>query len=187
MAALPVLTPLAEWRRQKDEFLATDPRSPLAGVARFRGLAYFAEDPAARVVARVTRPAAPRPVRLATSSGEERSFLEYGVARFELGGARHALTLFAPVDAPEGPRLFLPFADATSGAETYGAGRYLDPHLAAPAAGNGAPVDLVLDFNYAYHPYCAFAEGYTCPFPPAGNRLRVAVRAGERLPDPAAP
>jgi len=180
-----VLTPLAEWRRQKDEFLATHPRSPLQGREGFGGLSYFAEDPAARVEALVERPAAPREAFLATSSGEERRFFEYGVARFELGGTPLELTLFAPADAPEGPRLFLPFADATSGAETYGAGRYLDPHLPADAPVSGVETRLVIDFNYAYHPYCAYAEGYSCPFPPPANRLPVPVRAGERLPESA--
>lgn len=177
MEPLAFLTPLEEWRQQKDEYLASSRNSPLYGAPAFVGLSYYPEDEAARVVARLARASEQRPVMLATSSGEERLFIEFGTAIFELEGHSAALTLFAPTDAPEGPRLFLPFADATSGRETYGAGRYLDPRLST-----SAPDELVLDFNYAYHPYCAYAEGYVCPFPPAGNRLAVAVRAGERLP-----
>src|SRR5690606_30875324 len=103
-------------------------------------------------------------------------FLVFGEATFEVDGVEQRLTLFATPEAPDGPRLFVPFKDATSGHETYGAGRYLDARL--DAAG-----ELSLDFNYAYHPYCAYAEGYRCPFPPPQNRLGVALRAGERSAD----
>lgn len=177
MTELGSLTPLEEWRHLKDEFFKHDRNSPVDDRAGFVGLSYYPEDPAARVMARVERPAERRPVQLATSAGDERLYLEYGVARFEYLGESHALTVFVPADQPDGPRLFLPFADATSGSETYGAGRYLEPRMIP-----GSPGELVLDFNYAYHPYCVYAGGYSCPFPPASNRLGVEVRAGERLP-----
>lgn len=115
---------------------------------------------------------------LATSTGEERMYLTYGVARFELGGEPQSLVLYATPDAPGGPRLFVPFRDATSGPETYGAGRYLEFTL----PDEGADGLVQLDFNYAYHPYCAYVEGYSCPFPPATNWLDQPVRAGEKLP-----
>ena len=73
---------------------------------------------------------------------------------------------------------FLPFRDATSGPETYGAGRYLDAEITSDGR-------VLLDFNRAYFPYCAYGEGWTCPLPPAENWLRAAVRAGERFPDEA--
>lgn len=170
------LTRLEGWRAEKDAFLRDHPRSPLSGAAGFGGLAYYPYDPGALVVARLERAERPARVFMATSSGEERAYLEFGVASFRLYGADAALTLLASVAEPDGPRLFLPFADATSGHETYGAGRYLDPLLDP-----GAPHEIVLDFNYAYHPYCAYAEGYSCALPPAQNRLALAVRAGERL------
>ena len=77
---------------------------------------------------------------------------------------------------PETGHLFLPFQDETSGRETYGAGRYLE----VPVLEDG---QLLLDFNYAYHPFCAYNPGYSCPIPPFENRLPVAIRAGERNPD----
>ncbi len=126
----------------------------------------------------MTRPASAEPVVLATSSGEERTFLNYGTAHFELEGELQSLVLYATPDAPDGPRLFVPFRDSTSGPETYGAGRYLDVMVDADGTGH----EIVLDFNYAYHPYCAYAEGYSCPFPPNSNWLTRPVRAGERLP-----
>lgn len=72
--------------------------------------------------------------------------------------------------------LFLPFTDATSGAETYISGRYLDLSIKNIKDGK-----LVLDFNKAYNPYCAYVSGrYNCPIPPKENRLAVAIRAGEK-------
>ncbi len=178
MAELDSFTRLVEWRRQKDEFLSGHRASPLYGDTSFEGLTYYPENPDVRVLALVERALGSEPVTLITSTGDERQYLDYGVARFELGGEDQALKLFATVDEPEKLRLFLPFTDATSGSETYGGGRYLDLHVAP-----GAPAELLLDFNYAYHPYCAYTEGYSCAFPPPGNRLNVPVRAGERLPE----
>lgn len=175
---LPNASPVAAYRADKDRFLREDRRSPLWGDDAFEGLAYYPETDAYRVAARVER-LEPEPVVLSTNTGDERLFLTYGVARFELSGAPHSLTLFAPPEAPEGPRLFVPFRDETSGSETYGAGRYLDVTLSEDAEGSGT---LDLDFNYAYHPFCAYVEGYSCPMPPASNWLEVAVEAGERLP-----
>ena len=74
--------------------------------------------------------------------------------------------------------MFVPFRDGTSGQETYGAGRYLDAPLARTPQG----LRVSLDFNLAYHPYCAYADGWTCPLPPRENWLPEPVRAGERLP-----
>ncbi len=170
------MSDLAGWRAAKDHYLAHDRSSPLYGDDGFTGLTYFAENPALRLRARVERPAIPEPVMLATSSGDERMYVTYGTAHFELGGTPQSLVLFATPDQPDGPRLFVPFRDATSGKSTYGAGRYLEATVDDQDAGQ-----VLLDFNYAYHPYCAYTEGYSCPFPPASNWLGQPVEAGERL------
>lgn len=172
---LPTISSVQQWRNAKDEHLATARDSPLYWSDDFAGLSYYSEDGAYHVAAEVERAAEPEQVTLATSSGEDKQFVRFGVASFELLGSPQRLTLFTTFDAPEGPRLFVPFQDATSGSETYGAGRYLDLRLSEDDG-------LTIDFNYAYHPYCAYSDGYRCPFPPAENRLSVAVRAGERLP-----
>ncbi len=83
------------------------------------------------------------------------------------------LTAFTDVDSPQVNRLFIPFADQTSGTETYAAGRYmeLDP----------TPTGIyVVDFNVAYNPYCYYSPEFDCPYPPKENRLDVPIRAGER-------
>lgn len=72
--------------------------------------------------------------------------------------------------------LFLPFTDETNGAATYAGGRYIDLRL-ADFKGNR----VIIDFNKAYNPYCAFSAGYACPKPPDENRLQTAVEAGEKL------
>ncbi len=78
--------------------------------------------------------------------------------------------------------LFLPFADASSGRETYGAGRYLLDTAKGADLGPGLePSSIVLDFNFAYQPSCAFDPRWACPLAPAENRLDLEVRAGERI------
>ena len=82
-----------------------------------------------------------------------------------------------------GGGVFLPFADATSGTETYGGGRYLLDTIKGADLGKIRPdATLVLDFNFSYFPSCAYSSRYVCPLAPASNRLNGAVRAGERLP-----
>jgi uncharacterized protein (DUF1684 family) len=158
-------------RRGKDHAFKTDPHSPIPRDERasFRGLAYFDPDPAYRVVARWEPAATPKPIRVQTSTGEVREYLDAGVLRMTLPVGEVALHGYEGV----GDGLFVPFRDATSGKETYGAGRYLD--LEAPHG-----EELVVDFNLAYNPYCAYSEAYSCPFPPWENWLKVPIRAGER-------
>ena len=90
-------------------------------------------------------------------------------------GSEQRLTAYRTHSHGEDEMLFLPFRDATSGTETYGAGRYLD----LPYSGGD---EYELDFNYAYNPSCAFSPAYDCPFPPPGNKLSLPVRAGEMVP-----
>ena len=71
--------------------------------------------------------------------------------------------------------LFIPFGDLTNGEETHATGRYLECHM-----GDIEQQRLILDFNKAYNPYCAYGSGYNCPIPPADNQLHVAIRAGEK-------
>ncbi len=158
-------------RREKDRAFKTDPHSPIprAERASFQGLRYYDPDPSYRVVARWEPAAAPKPVRVQTSTGEVREYLDAGVLRATLPVGEVALHGYEGV----GDGLFVPFRDATSGKETYGAGRYLD--LERPHGGA-----LEVDFNRAYSPYCAYSEDYSCPFPPPDNWLKLPIRAGER-------
>ena len=160
---------LLDFRARKDAFFRSG-RGPV-DAPTFTGLSYFPPDPAWKLRLEVERLGA-EPVRLATSvPGESQTFVTWG--RVRLPGGEH-LTLYAREGDDAPTSLFLPFRDATSAAQTYGAGRYLD----APLEGKVA----TLDFNRAYHPYCAYSGAWTCPLPPAENWLTAVVQAGERLP-----
>lgn len=163
---------LRRFRSEKDRFFAADPHSPLTLPQRrtFQGLAYFDENPQLVIKATVDRNVRPDEVRMETSDGQEQIYRRYGVVRFQVDGEPAEVVLYASDGSHE---LFLPFRDATSGRETYGAGRYLDVH----ARGD----EVVVDFNYAYNPNCAYDAAWSCPLPPAENWLKVAIRAGEKV------
>jgi uncharacterized protein (DUF1684 family) len=114
-------------------------------------------------------------LQIPTSTGKLRDYERIGTLKFSIKGQRMQLTAFSEV-GQRMSRLFVPFADATSGEETYAAGRYME--LDPTATGI-----YVIDFNGAYHPFCYYNEEYDCPFPPAENRLAVPIRAGERMPE----
>ena len=116
-----------------------------------------------------------RPVfEIPTSTGKLRRYQRVGVLQFTLQGQPMTLGAFVP-EGEAIAQLFVPFADLTTGKDTYAAGRYLD--LFPTQTGL-----YTIDFNLAYNPYCAYNETYDCPFPPSSNRLKVEVRAGERAP-----
>jgi uncharacterized protein (DUF1684 family) len=117
-----------------------------------------------------------RPVVLMpTSTGTIRRYQRVGVLEFTFKGENLSLGAFVEEGAREIDGLFVPFVDATSGKETYPAGRYLD----IPPTTTGF---YEIDFNKAYNPYCAYNATYECPYPPASNRLKVEIRAGEKAP-----
>ena len=164
-------------RAEKDESYAHAPDSPIpeAERASFLGLAYYPVDVAYRIEGIELEPyegVEPETFDMPTSKDDLRRAGRAGTLRFTLGGQSCRLTAY---DMGGGP-LFVPFLDATSGTDTYGAGRYLDPEPAEDDT-------YTLDFNVAYHPYCAYNPRYSCPLTPAENRLAIRVEAGERLPD----
>lgn len=144
------------------------------------GLNFFPIDAAYRVEAKVNRPTDRRVISMPTSSERIVEYEVFALLTFSLHGVPDTLEAYASTDRylPEEYRnlLFVPFRDRTSGTDTYGGGRYLD--LAVPAGDT-----LVLDFNLAYHPYCAYTNGYSCPVPPAANYLDQRVEAGVRNTD----
>ena len=145
----------------------------------FDGPRYFPPTEDWRVTARLDReaPGTGDEVSLPTSTGQLRQMSVAGQLVFKAEEQEQRLTAYrAHRHDGEPETLFVPFRDATSGTETYGAGRYLD----LPYAEDEELIEL--DFNYAYNPSCVYSPAYDCPFPPPGNRLDVAVRAGETLP-----
>jgi uncharacterized protein len=153
------------WRAARDELFRGHPQSPSPGYA---SLAYFDYDPALRFLAAVEAV----PEEAVEIDGFP--FRRFARARFELG----ELELYWLEGYGGG--LFLPFSDATRGAETYGAGRYLLDTVKGADLGmeDGR---LVLDFNFAYNPSCSYSPEWACPLCPPPNRLAAPIRAGERL------
>jgi uncharacterized protein len=168
------------WRTVRDELFRTHPQSPVPPEERdsYPGVPCFPYDPALRVLAAVD-PAESAETQIGSSGEETIAFRRFAVARFHLEGAEHALELYWLV--AYGGGVFVPFRDGTSGAETYGGGRYvLDTVKGADLGMEGGR--LVLDFNFAYNPSCSYDPRWVCPLSPPANRLSVAIRAGERMP-----
>jgi uncharacterized protein (DUF1684 family) len=162
---------LADFREAKDEFMRDDPHSPLSDEQRqrFAGLSYYPFNLALHLHLPLDREVAADAVPMQTSTGEQQEYRRAGKLHFDVDGQAAQLTVFQD---PEG-ELFLPLRDATSGKETYGAGRYLEPEWIDDQT-------VHVDFNYLYNPYCAYNEAYSCPLPPRENWLRVPIAAGEK-------
>ena len=164
---------VSRFRAGKDEFFRTGPDSPLHGSpAGFHPLSYFEPDPAFRFEAKLQRYANPESVVVATSKGTRQLFNRVGYFDLALGGAPVRIHSYQSAERDD-PSLFVPFRDATSGKESYGAARYLDLEVEHND-------EYAVDFNFAYNPYCAYSEDYVCPLPPKENWLSVAIRAGEK-------
>jgi uncharacterized protein (DUF1684 family) len=164
-------------RALKDESFRSSSDSPIPPEKKsaLLPLAYYPVDEAYAVPAEIEMSQDRSRLKIPTSTGKLRDYERLGTLRFSLKGQRMQLTAFSEV-GQRVSRLFVPFADATSGEETYAAGRYME--LDPTATGI-----YVVDFNGAYHPFCYYNEEYDCPFPPAENRLDIPIRAGERLPE----
>lgn len=137
----------------------------------FKGIAAFPADPAYRVVADFVPYATPKAIQIPTVLGTTETMQAPGSVSFKLHGKK--FTLEPVIEDPKEPELFFIFRDKTSGKGTYPAGRFL--YAAMPKDGK-----VILDFNQAYNPPCAFTPFATCPLPPPQNRLPVAIKAGEK-------
>ena len=172
------MSDLTEFRKSKDQFFAKDPHSPLTPEQRraFTGLSYYQENPELRFVLAIEElPYQQKEaIEMLTSTGESQLHLRWGTISFIVDGQSAELTVYR---AMEGEEFFLPFADTTNGKESYGAGRYLDL----------VPLEderILVDFNYAYNPYCAYNPHWSCPIPPVENRLQAPIQGGEKsFPD----
>jgi uncharacterized protein len=178
-------TKLAADRGAKDASFKTANDSPIPASRRdeLLPLAYFPIDPDYDIPAVLklldpNKPGAPQvALVMPTSTGAQRDMRRVGTLEFSLKGQPLKLTAFVEAATPNVDTLFVPFSDLTSGTETYPGGRYLD--LVRTPTGI-----YEVDFNRAYFPYCYYNPTYECPYPPAENRLKVPIRAGERLKHP---
>ncbi len=157
-------------RKAKDHQLKHSPHGPIEDRQTFTGLNYYPPNLAYRYILPLQPAVQAEPLTFQTSTGDERTYYRLGTVAFAVEGEPASLAIYKPADHDD---LFLPFRDASSGQETYGAGRYLEP--VELDGGN-----LLLDFNLAYNPFCAYSEQYSCPLPPFENHLKVPIRAGEK-------
>ncbi|MEQ9437970.1 MAG: DUF1684 domain-containing protein [Cyclobacteriaceae bacterium] len=167
-------------REQIRNFLRGSDESPFAPDSiPFQELSYYEPNPTYRVTARLERIDDHKLLVLPTSSGEDEKYIRYGYAQFELGGQPQRLLVLQPFEQQQPPILFLAFADATSGEETYGGGRYLNIEMPSRTGQK----TLEMDFNLAYNPYCAYNPTFSCPLPPQENVMDVPIEAGEKAFD----
>jgi uncharacterized protein (DUF1684 family) len=162
---------LEHYRMAVDEFMRNHPQSPLGHEQQhgFPGLSYYPFNPAMHMHLPLDTDVSDEPVTMQTSTGDNRIYHRAGKIHFEVDNQPAELTIYQDEEGD----LFLPMRDATSGNETYGAGRYLEPGLVDDKT-------VHVDFNYLYNPYCAYNEAYSCPLPPMENWIRVPIQAGEK-------
>ncbi len=171
-----------QWHQTRSRLFREHSQSPVPEAERsdFRGPHVFDYDPDWRLVASVEAAEGER-LELPSSRGGSIAFRRFGLAHLLQGGQPLALEIYWLEGYGGG--LFVPFADATSGQETYGAGRYLLDTVKGAYLGE-QDGQLVMDFNFAYQPSCSYDPRWTCPLSPPANRLGVPIRAGERFAAP---
>jgi uncharacterized protein (DUF1684 family) len=172
----PYAEEIGAWRAERNQFMRLSPDSPVpeAQRATFPPLTYFLVNEEYRVPAALNVISSSQVLEMSTSTGQRRKMRRVGTLAFTLKGQPVTLTAFVEASENDMRRLFVPFGDLTNGSETYQGGRYLDLDRTATGIYD-------LDFNRAYHPFCLFNSGYDCPVPPRENRLKMPIRAGERL------
>jgi len=165
------MTELDQFRAEKDEFFGSHPQSPLTPEQKlgFTGLKYFPENESLRLEVKVEPLNDPQPMQMQTTTGGVQTYFRHGRFKFSVDRQEAELTIYRGEHG-----YFLPFVDSLKGEETYPAGRYLEPE---ELPGNR----FLVDFNIAYNPYCAYNDGWSCPITPAENRLKVPIRAGEKI------
>jgi uncharacterized protein (DUF1684 family) len=166
-----------EWRKDRDGFFKSHQRSPLTPSEKrnFKGLRYYPFDPRysfcgsiERFILHINNPK--YYATFLTNKGINKRYIRYGKFDFNLDGKEYTIEVYKSILSD---MLFIPFKDRTNGRETYDGGRYIDAEI-LPG------YKMVLDFNMAYYPSCAFNEKFICVLPPKENMLNIEVRAGEK-------
>ncbi len=163
---------VAQYRAERHQFMRSDATSPFVEqLVSYDSLKYYPADESFKINATVEPISNGEIHLLATSDGKEQAFQEIALLHFDLKGTHQDLTL---LKSQEYGDYFLSFYDETSAIQTYGSGRYLETDYTP------GQTKVMLDFNYAYNPYCAYTEGYSCPVPLQKNQINIPIRAGEK-------
>ena len=173
---------MERWRRTRDALFATHPQSPFSGrdLSGFPGLPFFPYDPALRFAVETEAVAGAAAIRVELGHDGALAFTPFARTRGLAGHLGSELTFYWI--GGYGGGVFLPFRDATSGRETYGGGRYLLDTVKSADLGQDEAGRVILDFNFAYNPSCAYSDSWVCPLSPPENLLPMPVRAGEMAP-----
>jgi uncharacterized protein (DUF1684 family) len=167
-----------DWRKERDAFFKNHQRSPLLPNEKrhFKGLKYYPFDSRyvfsgkiERFIFHINNPK--YYATFLTNKGTNKRYLRYGKFHFRLDGKAYTVEIYKSILSD---MLFIPFKDGTNGKETYEGGRYIDAEILPD-------YEMVLDFNMAYHPSCAYNERFVCVLPPRENMLDIEIRAGEKL------
>ena len=163
---------ISEFREEKHNFFKTSQGSPFVqkNIA-YEPVQFFPADIDFRVNATLEKMTSRDFITIANSDGSQIKYLKYAIAKFKMKGTSQQLVILKALGF--GNQYLTAFADETSGISTYGGGRYLDVVI-------GKSDQVVLDFNKAYNPYCAYSEEYLCPLPPRENFLEIPIEAGEK-------
>lgn len=166
-----------QWRRERDQFLKTHERSPLSPLEKknFNGLKYYPFKPQfifygeiERFIFNINNPR--YYANFLTNKGTNKRYIRYGKFHFMIDGKKYSIEIYKSILSDN---LFIPFQDKTNGRETYEGGRYIDAEI-LPG------YKMILDFNMAYNPSCAYNDKFVCVLPPKENILEIAIRAGEK-------
>lgn len=158
-------------RKDRVRFLQNSDDSPFKNNASGTdSLSFYPLDRNYEIMAKVTVLEEKNYITLPTNDRSQQKFLKYGYASFKVKDATCKLMLLRPIGEK---KILMPFADETSGVETYGGGRYIDLNI-------NPSKRITLDFNLAYNPYCAYNGNFSCPLPPKENILQVKIEAGEK-------
>lgn len=170
-------TSISKWQHELNVEFADPEESPLEkkDLKKFKKLDFFPIDEKYNVVATFMRTPNEAPFNMPTSTDRLPIYVKYGVATFTLDGKEMQLSVYQnqalSLKEEYKDYLFIPFTDQTNGLASYGGGRYLD--VTIPESDT-----LVINFNKAYNPYCAYSGRYSCPIPPRENDLDVEIKAG---------
>ncbi|AEV31450.1 Protein of unknown function (DUF1684) [Owenweeksia hongkongensis DSM 17368] len=166
------------WRKKQNAEFRDSTQSPLKDIDRknFDSLAFYPINETFYIIASVTQTPDSVPFKMKTSTDRLADYRQWGIAHFEIDSQKFDLPVYQNLRLLSLPNykdyLFIPFTDLTNGEETYGAGRYVEATL--PEGDT-----LLIDFNKAYNPYCAYNDKYSCPIPPKENHLGIEIKAGE--------
>ena len=166
---------ILSYRKQKNEYFKTNKDSPIEDQISFQTLNYFEPNKEYRINAVLKLIKDSSFVTIVNNNAEKNKYWRYAQAIFEINKINDTLIIYRKASLKqEDLTYFLPFYDETNDKETYGGGRYLDLKIKDSNS-------VLLDFNFAFNPYCVYNHLFSCPVPPAENKLTSRIEAGEKV------